>query len=97
MPARCRPASILETGKPYVWVNGGLSHIEAAPEDAPEGCRSRRGDEEAAIGDSGAGGWPKREPINAELKPVPPFDPRSASRSVATMDHGRGGAHALSA
>jgi hypothetical protein len=64
-----------DTGKPYTWVNGGLSHIDAAPEEllkAAEAAGAMRRPQSAA---QGAGGWPKREPIHAELNPVPPFDP----------------------
>jgi Protein of unknown function (DUF3987)/Bifunctional DNA primase/polymerase, N-terminal len=64
-----------ETGKPYRWVNGGLSHIEAAPEELLKAAEVAGAMKKPQSATQGAGGWPKREPINAELKPVPPFDP----------------------
>ena len=64
-----------ETGKPYGWVNGGLSHIEAAPETLLKAAEVAGAMKKPQSATQGVGGWPKREPINAELKPVPPFDP----------------------
>jgi hypothetical protein len=64
-----------ETGKPYAWVNGGLSNIEAAPEQLLKAAEAAGAMKKPQSATHGAGGWPKREPIHAELKPVPPFDP----------------------
>jgi hypothetical protein len=57
-----------DTGKPYTWLNGGLSKIGPPPRTLLKALQE-------AMDNPPAGGWPKREPINAELKPVPPFDP----------------------
>jgi hypothetical protein len=63
-----------ETGKPYAWVNGGLSNIEAAPEQLLKAAEAAGAMKKPQSATQEAGGWPKLEPINAELKPVPPFD-----------------------
>ena len=59
-----------DTGNRYTWVNGGLSKIGPPPDALLRAFQTA----EPASNPS-PGGWPKREPINAELKPVPPFDP----------------------
>lgn len=59
-----------DTGKPYTWVNGGLSNIGPPPDTLLRALRTAEPTNNPA-----PRGWPKREPINAELKPVPPFDP----------------------
>jgi hypothetical protein len=64
-----------QTGKPYAWVNGGLSQIEAAPEELLKAAEAAGAMKKPPSAAQAAGGWPKREPIHAELKPVPPFDP----------------------
>ena len=57
-----------DTGKPYTWVNGGLSKVGPPPDTLLKALQ-------AAERNPPPGGWPKREPIVGELKPVKPFDP----------------------
>jgi hypothetical protein len=67
------PASIHPSGKPYEWVNGGLTDVEEIPKNlllAVEAIR-QSGFAGATEADDG---WPAPKPIIAELKPVPPFD-----------------------
>jgi Protein of unknown function (DUF3987) len=65
------PPSILpDTGKRYTWVNGGPSKIGPPPDTLLKALQAAEPTKNPT-----PGGWPKREPINAELKPVPPFDP----------------------
>jgi hypothetical protein len=56
-----------ETGKPYTWINGGLSKIGSPPDTLLKALQ--------AAESPPPGGWPRREPIVGELKPVKPFDP----------------------
>ena len=57
-------------GKPYTWVNGGLSKIGPPPNALPRALQTAE-----PASNPPPGGWPKREPIVGELKPVKPFDP----------------------
>ncbi len=58
-----------ETGKPYVWVNSGLSKVGPPPDTLLEALQAAERTDNPSPGD-----WPKREPIVGELKPVKPFD-----------------------
>jgi hypothetical protein len=64
------PSIHADTGKPYTWVNGGLNKIGPPPDTLLKVLQAAD-----PSNNPPPGGWPKREPINAELKPVPPFDP----------------------
>jgi hypothetical protein len=66
LPPSIHPA----TGRPYAWVNGGLSNIGPPPDTLLRALRTAE-----PTNNPPPDGWPTREPINAELKPVPPFDP----------------------
>jgi Protein of unknown function (DUF3987)/Bifunctional DNA primase/polymerase, N-terminal len=57
------------TGELYEWVNGGLNKIGSPPDTLLKALQAAERTDNPSPGD-----WPKREPINAELKPVPPFD-----------------------
>jgi Protein of unknown function (DUF3987)/Bifunctional DNA primase/polymerase, N-terminal len=59
-----------DTGNRYTWVNGGLSKVGPPPDTLLKALQAAE-----PTNNPPPGGWPKREPINAELKPVPPFDP----------------------
>jgi hypothetical protein len=59
-----------DTGRPYTWINGGLNKIGPPPDTLLKAL-----EEAEAPNNPPPGGWPNREPIHAELKPVPLFDP----------------------
>ena len=58
-----------DTGKPYAWVNGGLSKVGPPPDTLLKALQAAERTDNPSPGD-----WPKREPIVGELKPVKPFD-----------------------
>ena len=67
------PPSVHPSGRAYKWVNGGLAHIETAPERLLEEVSEARHATTPANQDADTG-WPTPKPIIAELKSVPPFD-----------------------
>ncbi len=67
------PPSIHPSGRPYEWVNGGLSHVEPTPETLLCAVRAMRKSKIAGTAETG-GAWPEPKPIIGELKPVPAFD-----------------------
>jgi hypothetical protein len=66
------PPSVHPSGKPYKWINGGLSHIEAVPASLLSAIAARQSQSHGSTGASDT--WPQPKPIIAELKPVPAFD-----------------------
>ena len=54
-----------DTGKPYAWVNGGLSKVGPPPDTLLKALQAAEPTNNPSPGD-----WPKREPIVGELKPV---------------------------
>jgi hypothetical protein len=70
------PPSIHPSGKPYEWVNGGLTHIEAMPASLLRAVEAIRQSGFAGTTETDDG-WPDPKPIVAELKPVPAFDPET--------------------
>ena len=53
-----------DTGKPYAWVNGGLTNIGPPPDTFLRALRTAE-----STNNPPPDCWPTREPINAELKP----------------------------
>lgn len=67
------PPSIHPSGRPYEWVNGGLTHVEAMPESLLHTVEAIRQSGLARIAEA-EDEWPDPKPIVGELKPVPEFD-----------------------
>jgi hypothetical protein len=67
------PPSIHPSGKPYEWVNGCLTHVEAMPESLLRALEAIRRSGFARTTEANDG-WPDPKPIVGELKPIPAFD-----------------------